>query len=226
LSEARNYRRWLWDKVRPYVGRRVLEIGAGIGNYSEYLLDRDYVLLSDYDPKYVESLARRCSKAARVEAMRMDLSHISEEDIAVVSGRRIDTIVCLNVLEHIADDETAVSHLARCVAHRGRLVFINPAHRRLYSVLDRVYGHHRRYERSDATRLARAADLEVEAVEHFNVAGVAGWWWNHRLLGRRSLPRGQTVAFDRLIPFARRLDVFGFGRLGLSILLVLRRTAP
>ena len=89
----------------------------------------------------------------------------------------------------LADDETAVSHLARCVAPRGRLVFINPAHRRLYSVLDRVYGHHRRYERSDATRLARAADLEVEAVEHFNVAGVAGWWWNHRLLGDRGEAR-------------------------------------
>lgn len=223
LNQARNYRQWLWDKVRPHVGDRVLEIGAGIGNYSEHLLDRPYLLLSDYDPKYVSRLSERWAKPGRVEVMLLDLADVRENQIELVRSRSIDTVVCLNVLEHIQDDAGVVERLARGLASGGRLVFVHPAHRFLFSALDRIYGHHRRYDRSDAARLAKAGRLEVEVAEHFNVVGVAGWWWNHRLLGKKSLPPAQTVAFDRLVPFVRKLDPVGFGRLGLSLLMVLRK---
>jgi 2-polyprenyl-3-methyl-5-hydroxy-6-metoxy-1,4-benzoquinol methylase len=223
LGKTRNYRWWLWEKVSPHLGRRVLEIGAGIGNYSEYLVDREYCLVSDYDPKYVEMLSRRWAKSKHVEIMLLDVADVSEQQIAFVSERRIDTVVCLNVLEHVEDDERAVARLGRCLIPGGRLVLINPAHRFLYSALDATYGHVRRYERSDAARLARAAGLTVEKTEHFNLVGVAGWWWNHRLFRRKTLPDRQTLAFDRFVPLARKLDPIGFGRLGLSLLVVLKR---
>jgi 2-polyprenyl-3-methyl-5-hydroxy-6-metoxy-1,4-benzoquinol methylase len=209
--------------IAPYVKGRVLEIGAGIGNYSEHLLDRPYLLLSDYDPKYVSHLSERWAKPGRVEVMRLDLSDVTEQQIELVRSRDIDTVVCLNVLEHIQDDEIVVERLARSLAPGGRLVFIHPAHRFLFSKLDRIYGHHRRYDRSDAIRLAKASGLFVSVAEHFNAVGVAGWWWNHRFLGKTSLPPAQTAAFDRLVPILRRLDPAGFGRVGLSLLMVLRK---
>jgi SAM-dependent methyltransferase len=223
LSQARNYRQWLWDRVRPHVGERVLEIGAGIGNYSEQLLDRPYLLLSDYDPKYVSHLSERWARPGRVEVTLLDLAKLGESQIELVRSRGIDTVVCLNVLEHIQDDAGVVERLARGLAPGGRLVFVHPAHRFLFSTLDGIYGHHRRYDRSDAARLARAGALQVEVAEHFNVVGVLGWWWNHRLLGKESLPPAQTVAFDRLVPVVRKLDPLSFGRLGLSLLMVLRK---
>lgn len=223
LGAARRYQQWLWEEVAPFVGGRVFEIGSGIGTYSAFLSDREHAILSDYDPRYVEILRGRFADRLNVEVIQADAADLSEGVVERVARQRIDTVLCLNVLEHIRDDEACVRALGATLTPGGRVVLILPAHPALFSTLDREYGHFRRYVRGDAARLAAASNLRVLRSACFNLAGLFGWLVNHRILGRTRLPKAQTSAFDRLVPLFRAVDGLGSGRVGLSLTVVLEK---
>src|ERR1044072_596270 len=144
MAAAPRYNRWMSERLRPWVGRRVLEIGAGIGNMSAFLIDRDRVVLTDTEPYYLE----------RLRARYRDLPHVA---VARLASERLDTVVCLNVLEHIADDRASLVAMRDLLVPRGRLILLVPSLRVLYGSLDQALGHFRRYvPRELATKLAEA----------------------------------------------------------------------
>ena len=120
LSRAHNYHRWVHAAIQGALGRRIVEIGAGIGNYTGLLLEHGRVLAADPEPAYVAHLRRKFAGDERFEAMELTLGDWSAQTRADVRRFRPDTFVCLNVLEHVEQDAqrsspcTRASSLATC----------------------------------------------------------------------------------------------------------------
>jgi glycosyltransferase involved in cell wall biosynthesis len=213
------YTGFLWELIRPYVGRRVLEVGAGTGVMTRYLATREHLVATDVDPEYLELLQRVHGDNPNVEVRRLDLAHLGGDGLPPSS---FDTVVCSNVLEHVADDAAALRAMREVVAPGGRIVLVVPALRALYGSIDRAIGHHRRYTRTEIEAKLSAAGLAVEHVSYFNMLGVPGWFLNSRLLGRRSVPGMQARLHDRLVPLLRLERRVLRPPLGMSLLAVAR----
>ena len=199
LAAAPNYNRWMFDRLRPWVGRRVLEIGSGIGNLSAFLLDRERLVLTDTASDYLDRLRARFAGHGNVAIAHLYLP----DDHAGLAGERFDTIICLNVLEHVEDDHRSLVVMRRLLAPGGRLVLLVPALRALYGTLDAALGHHRRYGRRDLASKFPAAGLVLRHLEYFNLAGIPGWWLAGRVLRRRLIPAASLRWYDALVPLFR-----------------------
>jgi len=201
MRRARGLNRWILQQFRPYVGNRVLEAGAGIGNFTELLLDRERLIAVDNDPLYIEMANWRLGHLENIRTLRRDLA--DPATYVDLKSERLDTIVCLNVLEHIEDDRATLDDLFALLQPGGRLILLVPAHARLYGSLDEHLRHYRRYEKAELEQKVRAAGFELEDLRFLNRPGVFGWWVNGRLLRRRVLPRGQLSVFKLALPLLR-----------------------
>ena len=199
LSSATRYNRWMFDRLRRWVGRRVLEIGSGIGNLSAFLVDRERVVLTDTRHEYLERLRTRFAEYPNMAVARLYLP----DDHGAIQGQLFDTIICLNVLEHVDDDIRSLKEMRGLLAPGGRLVLLVPALPALYGAMDRALGHHRRYQRRALAELLRTTGYTVAHVEYFNLAGVPGWWFAGRVLGREMIPAGSLKLYDALVPLFR-----------------------
>jgi 2-polyprenyl-3-methyl-5-hydroxy-6-metoxy-1,4-benzoquinol methylase len=219
MAALDRYNSFLFEQIRSAVGQRVLEVGAGTGNLTRFLRDRDRVLATDVDEQYLHLLERRFEHHANVKIARYDLSASVPED---VGAQKYDTILCLNVLEHVADDGAALRRMRFLLEPGGRLVLLVPAHARLYGKIDESIGHFRRYEKGDLATLLTAGGFTIERCFFVNALSTIGWYLNGKVLGRESVPGMQARIADRLVPLyrlERRLNL----PFGLSLIAVARR---
>ena len=219
LERAQNFNRWMAEAIAPWVGARVLEIGAGIGNITTWLLPRDFYVASDINPHYLDYLRNLALGKPYLHVDRIDL-----EDPKCFEpwAGRFDTVVCLNVLEHVRDPLGALRNIHSALEPGGRAVIYVPQGQNRYSSLDEVLGHRCRYSREVLAGELRETGFEVEVLKDFNHVGVPGWILNGKLLKRRHFSRSQLKVFNMAVPAVRRLD----GLLpwkGLGIIAVARR---
>jgi SAM-dependent methyltransferase len=216
-SAARNYRRFEFDLIAPHCGRRVCEVGAGLGEFAAEFAGLERLVVTDTDPLCLAALRRRFAGRADVEVLGMDLA--GEVGLAAP----VDTVVSLNVLEHLADDAGALRKLAGLVVPGGRVVAWVPGYDALYGDFDRAVGHYRRYTPASARRLADFAGLAVEVARPVNLLGGIAWWATVRL-GRQGEPSPRLVrAYDRVVvPATRALERRVPVPFGQSVLLVAR----
>ena len=203
LERAQRFNRWMADAIRPHIGQRVLEIGAGIGNLTAWLLPRDRYLASDINSNYLQYLRNFAVGKPYLEVARIDL-----EDAAgfhSIAGQ-FDTVVCLNVLEHVRDPLAALRNMWTALAPGGRLVLYVPQGQGLYSSLDEALAHRTRYDPAMLLRELEGTGFTVEQWQEFNRASVPAWWWNGKVLRRRDFSRLQLKGFDLFVPLLRRVD--------------------
>jgi len=193
------YNRWMFDRLRRWIGPRVLEIGSGIGNLSAFLVDREQLVLTDTREEYLSRLRKRFAGHHNIAVARLYLPN----DDSALAGQRFDTVICLNVLEHVDDDLSALAAIRGLLAPSGRLVLLVPALPALYGSIDRALGHHRRYKRAGLAELLQATGFRVAHIEYFNLAGIPGWWWAGRVLRRQTIPHGSLKLYDALVPLFR-----------------------
>ena len=220
LQSARKLNRWMYDRIAPWIGDRVLEIGSGIGNLSQFLVGRERVVLTDTEPAYRAYLQERFGETPGVEIHDLTLPARAAE---VASLGAFRSVVCLNVLEHIEDDAGALASMRDLVAPSGRVVLLVPALRWLYGELDRSLGHYRRYTRRSLRELYARVGLRLRHLEYFNTAGMPGWWFVGRVLRRRRLPTASLSLYDALVPLFRLERLVPF-RIGQSLIAVGERT--
>jgi SAM-dependent methyltransferase len=189
----------MFDRLRRWVGRRVLEIGSGIGNLSTFLVDRERLVLTDTREEYLDRLRSRFAKHPNVSVARLYLP----TELGALAGQHFDTIICLNVLEHVDDDISALQAIRRMLAPNGRLILLVPALSALYGTIDKALGHHRRYKRASLESLLGATGFNVAHIEYFNLAGVPGWWFAGRVLRRQMIPATSLKLYDMLVPLFR-----------------------
>lgn len=218
---AKNYFAWQSGLVLRELGQRVIEVGCGIGNFTGMLLDRPLVVALDVEEACLEILRQRYAGRPNLHVLAGDAA-----DPTLRGLRRYapDSCVCLNVLEHVEDDERALGAMASVLDSGGVVVLLVPAFQSLYGPIDRNLGHYRRYSRADIRRLARAAGLGVARMHYMNFAGFWGWWANARFFRREEQSERQIAFFDRwVVPVQSAVESVLAPPIGQSLFAVLRK---
>jgi SAM-dependent methyltransferase len=211
--------RWIFDRLRHWCGRRVMEVGAGIGSITELLSDRELVVATETEEAFLERLRARFAGRPSVVVQGLDLEDI---DVDSLRAHQLDTVVCVNVLEHVRDDRGAVERLREVMQPGGRLLLYLPALPWLYGSLDRGLQHHRRYARRPLEELLQGAGWRILHLSWMNVLGIPGWFVNSRILGRKMLPIRQVALYDKLTPLLR-LEERLHPRFGMSLVVACER---
>jgi glycosyltransferase involved in cell wall biosynthesis len=206
FADATNFNRWMADTIQPYIGRRVLEIGAGIGNLTRQLLPgRKRYVATDIDREHLDRLGNRLSNRPNLEIAELNAAF--PENHKPFHGQ-MDTVICLNVLEHIEDDLEALRNIRSLLIDDGRVVILVPSGQSIFNSLDRELGHFRRYSEDQLHDRMTAAGFDVETILRFNRSSRPGWWLNGTILKRRTISRLQLRNFDRLVWLLRRVDAY------------------
>jgi SAM-dependent methyltransferase len=223
FADARNWKAYLKRRIEPHLGAEVLEVGAGLGSFTRAAAHgraTRWVCLEP-DPGMHEKLAR----AAEAGGLPAGFEPVLGGMEAVPDSQRFDSVLYVDVLEHIRDDTGEVKRAIARLRPGGRLIVLCPAHQFLYSPFDAGIGHFRRYTRRTLSRLTPEG-ASLEKVAYLDSAGLLASLAN-RLLLRKALPTKRQIAFwDRvLVPASRLLDPLLLHRVGKSILAIWRRTS-
>jgi glycosyltransferase involved in cell wall biosynthesis len=204
LSFAPKFNRWMADTILPYLGRNVLEIGAGMGNMSRHLCPhRKSYVATDVSAEYVDHLRHLFRHRPSVCVRQLDASRA--QDFAPFEGR-MDTVVCLNVMEHIEHDLDALSSIRTLLVPGGRLILLVPNDPRAYGTIDKEIGHYRRYTPASLRAVMAEAGFAVEDVLRFNRVSMPAWRFTGQVRKARTLSRGALRVFDKFVWLWRRID--------------------
>jgi SAM-dependent methyltransferase len=213
MEGADAYNTWLFERARPHLGRRVLDAGAGIGTFTELAAQGREVVAVEPDPEQLVILRERFEGRADVRVVEGTIENVSGE---------FDSIICLNVLEHIADDRGALRRFHDLLAPGGTLLLLVPAHPSLYGGIDRTVEHQRRYTKDGLRQRLLEAGFAAAELRLVNPLGALGWFVSSRVLKRDHVPEGPLKLYDKLVPALRVLDKVDVG-VGLSVWAVARR---
>tara|TARA_B100001123_G_scaffold444046_1_gene591817 strand:- start:7165 stop:7839 length:675 start_codon:yes stop_codon:yes gene_type:complete len=203
------------DTVQPYLGNRILEVGAGIGNTSRSLPVRDLLVLSEADKHLADILQQTVSsnfpQNAPVKAHWVDLDSNWTEPLGEYN---FDTIISFNVVEHVQNDLELFRQFARILKlgktdGPKRIVTFVPAHNWAYGSLDRIHGHCRRYSEDHFRRIVKQLDPSASLyTRYFNLFGLPNWFLMSRVLGRTTIGEGPIQVFEKVCPWVRPIDDF------------------
>lgn len=204
MSSAKRFNRWMADTIAPWITGDVLELGAGIGNLT--------VLLSSGTHRYVatdtdyESLYELKSRVPHRKNVALAMCDFSRTDEMARFRHSADTVVCLNVLEHLADDVKGLENIHASLRPGGTAIILVPQGPEVFGTMDEVLQHKRRYTETELRAKILAAGFQIAEVTAFNHVTWPGWYLNGRLLRRRRLSRIQLRLFDLLVPLWRGID--------------------
>jgi SAM-dependent methyltransferase len=219
-AHQRRYRAFQLELIRPHLGQSVLEVGAGLGEFADQLTGLDRHVVTDLDPQAVEALAARFADRPEVAARVLDLA---AENPGADLGGPVDSVLAINVLEHIEDDRGTLRELAKLVRPGGKVVMWVPAYMQLYGDFDRAVGHVRRYTPSTLTASFVAAGLDPVDVRPVNLLGGIAWWATVRRAGVGSPNPRLVSVYDRfVVPVTRTLERRVVPPFGQSVLGVAR----
>lgn len=215
LADAHRYQRWLFSSVQPFLGKRILELGSGIGNLSQHLPQNERLILSDVEASFVANLQSRFPESEKLSVVQLDPT---KSLVPVLREEDIDTVVSFNVLEHVENDAALLADLIQLLkASKStgpkRIVSLVPAHQWAYGPVDQQFGHFRRYSDS-AFRLAleKAGAGKLSRQNYFssymNFPGLLAWWINGKLIGNKEIGPGNMKFFELLCPVIRPIDNF------------------
>ena len=203
LDSLRRYNRWIWERLQPFIGQRVLEIGSGSGTMTRFLYGRELIVASDKETPYLDRLRNAFRRRPGIAVERVDLDDVVTDSL---SGYAFDTVLGVNVLEHTVDDQAALRRIRELLVPGGRVVIYVPAGTDLFGPLDSAVGHQRRYDREEIINKLTTAGFRVEHIRYHNQIGRLGWWLNSQILHRRELPYAQSRLFDSLVPLFRAIE--------------------
>jgi 2-polyprenyl-3-methyl-5-hydroxy-6-metoxy-1,4-benzoquinol methylase len=220
LAELDRYNHWIYEQIKEELGQRILEVGSGTGNITQFLCaGGSHVMATDIVPSYRNKLQKLFVEKPNVEVDIFDLSAHAPEKLI---KRLFDTVVCLNVLEHIEDDIFALEQIREVLTPGGKLALLVPAHRILYGKFDHAVGHYRRYEKSELRTKLIQAGFSVRSTKFFSIAAILPWLVNGRLLKRDYLPAGQASIANRLVPLLKLERLIG-PPCGLSLIAIAQK---
>ena len=224
MSEASNYHRWILQIFAPYLGRHLVEVGAGLGSFSELIVSHHACeTLSLVEPSG-EMYQQLDARARRMPTMpRVDVYHASFPEAAplITARHSPDSIIYVNVLEHIEDDKAELDAVYRALSDHGRVFLFVPALAWLYGAFDERVGHRRRYAKDELEKKLRRAGFQLIVSAYFDLAGVAPWWIKYRLLKSATLEPAGVRFYDRyIVPAARRFEAVIKPPIGKNLIIV------
>jgi len=218
---AENYLNWIHDIFTPYLGKKIAEVGAGTGNYSKLILQLDIETLSAFEPskKMYEILQNKLVDNRNIKLINSTFIEMHKD-----YHDTFDSIIYVNVMEHIKDDLTELRAAQSALRKGGHLLIFVPAIPWLYSKYDKKLGHYRRYYKKQLQEKIRAAELDVIDMRYFDAAGMLPWLI-HFVLLRKDMTNSNVHLYDKYyIPIARRFETLINPPLGKNIILVAKKS--
>ncbi len=217
LEELEAYTALQVELVEPYLGRRILEIGAGTGNHTVLLAERqpDALVALEKEERFCATISQRCG--SRVHVVQQDLAHLPGF-VDELASWHLDTAIAINVIEHVENDVECLGAINAALAPGGRIVVLAPAHPLLFADLDHKYGHYRRYTRAMFRDYAERLHMRLVENRYFNMLGALGWLLVARIGHAQQMNRGSVRWFDRLVHIQQQIErrvppPFGLGAL-------------
>jgi SAM-dependent methyltransferase len=220
FADARNWKSYVRDRISPYISGNVLEVGAGIGAFTEFLAGPSCTSWTclEPDPALLAEIPRR-QESGRIAR---PVSTICGTLADIPAGDRFDTIIYLDVMEHILDDTTEAQAAAAKLAPGGHLIILVPAFQFAYSPFDAAIGHHRRYDRPRLEQI-RPNTLTRITTFYMDAPGLTLSLANRMLLKSASPGKDQIKFWDTtIVPIARILDPILARSFGRSLVAVWR----
>lgn len=221
MSTGDNYRRWILDQFKPYLGKDVVEVGAGAGDFSKLLLETGIRSLIALEPAINMEPDLRAALAPFINA-----TVLMEKlpDTADFVDKRPDTIIYINVLEHIREDGEELHRAFQVLLPGGYMCVFVPALNWLYGTNDMAVGHYRRYEKAQLTKLVENVGFDIVKIRYLDFFGVAPWFLLFRVLKQPTVRGNQVAFYDRFcVPILRRLENSIHFPIGKNLLIVGRR---
>jgi SAM-dependent methyltransferase len=221
LSGTSNYYDWIMETLAPFVRGNVIEFGAGTGTVSERLAPlADKLTLVEPSSEFAASLRSRFSGQPTIEVVNRSL----EEHCASVAEATVDAVVMVNVLEHIEDDRRALAQMLRTLRPGGSLLVFVPALQALMSKLDLMFGHFRRYSRSELERKVMESDADIVLCRYFDCFGTLPWFVLNKVMGATTFnPRLVEINDRFVVPVSRAVEHVVSPPFGKNVILVARK---
>lgn len=220
-NHSKPYFKWQAEQISKYAGKRIADIGCGLGNFVEIFSDKELYLGFDPDElvrKEVESLEYPENfKLAETGDICLD------EAVDEIEENGIDTIICINTLEHIEKDKQALTNMVKAVKKNDHICLIVPALHCLYGSLDKFDGHYRRYSKRDLSVLTNGLGVDVVLMHYMNMIGSIGWFIKSRIVKEKSYRNANFSFIVFLLPIISFLEKCIKPLFGLSLVLVLRK---
>lgn len=218
MSFAKNYHKWILAELLPYLGNSIAEVGAGVGSFSSLLLKANIARLTAFEPS--DNMYPLLEETLKTDRRARAIKGFFGQE---TTTECFDSVLYINVLEHIEDDASEVACACDALTKAGHLLIFVPALPWLYSDLDRQIGHFRRYTKNHLVGLAQQAGFSVVKARYFDVAGIIPWYINFTLL-KNTISSGNVSLFDRLVvPGMRAIEGLVPPPIGKNVLLVARK---
>jgi len=219
---ARPYFRWQIGQFHPFLGKAIGDIGCGIGNFAEFFKGRDLVYVGfEPDPSLAEEFRRSHAGANIRLAASGDIC--APAAAAEIKAAGLDTILCINVLEHIEDDRLALFNMVDGICRGGHICIIVPAFMFLYGSLDSLDGHRRRYTKKGMLQMVKGLNVDVVECYYMNLLGALGWFLKARIMKEKRQGDENYLIGHLLVPFMSFAERIVRPPFGLSLVTVLKK---
>lgn len=217
MSQAIWYNRWTQNQFSKYLSGNILEIGCGIGNFSTYLTHYGKLTAIDINEDYIREAGEKVDGYAKVGQGDIEKGkYFFKEKI-------FNTIVCINVLEHIKDDTQALKNIYKLLSPGGYLILLVPTHKLLYNLIDESIGHFRRYERVKLQQKLKEKSFEISKIRNLNFLGGIGWYISGKLFKDSEVSDIKIKIFNFFSPFFLLLENIFEPPFGTSVLVIAQK---
>lgn len=217
MSQAVWYNQWTLNKFKKYLKGEILEVGCGIGNFTKSLLDFGKVFAIDINTNYIKEVSKLIKDRGKAGFGNI------ENGKYFFGEKQFDTIICLNVLEHIKKDQKALKNLYGLLKDGGNLILLVPAHQILFGKIDQSIGHFRRYSKKDLISKIKTINFSIVYSKRLNFLGAIGWWVTQNILGEDSVNEEKIRLFNIFAPLFLSFENLIEPPIGTSILVIARR---
>lgn len=215
MNQADWYNQWTLNKFKKYIGDQILEVGCGIGNFTKELTKYGKVLAIDINKNYLDKL----KKIPGVEVGFGDI----EKGGYFFTNKQFNTIICLNVLEHLEEDSQAIKNMYEVLNKGGNLILLVPSHPFLYGEIDKSIGHFRRYSKKEIVDKLQACGFVILEFRSINFLGSLGWLISGRLLKNKIVDQSKIKLFNILAPIFLRIEDLITPPFGTSFLIIAKK---
>jgi len=220
-DRAKLYFLWQLEQFKPYLGDSIVDIGCGLGNFTEILLDKKRYVGIDSDHEMIKEMKVQYVGNKNVEFFQVDVT--SQEQMDPLKDRKPDSILCVNVLEHIQEDVVALNNMLAILPPDGHLCLLVPAFQFLYGTLDSLDDHFRRYNKRLLSDKLKDLPGRVVRQYYFNMIGSLGWFLKGKILREKTQADANYEVMNLLIPIFSKMERVFRPPFGMSLIAIIKK---
>lgn len=216
--QRKNFTKWVFEELSPGLKGEIMEIGSGLGTYSQLIIEKfpeSQITLTDISSNYVENLKKKFSQS-KISVHNLDLNE--KTNFEKIGYGKFDSIIAINVLEHVEHDNFALDHLYNMLRNDGNLIILVPANKFLYNIIDKSIGHWRRYTKKELKSKLLKSNFKIQKIYSFNILGMLGWFLNGNIFKKDEINKDASKFFDKLVPAMKIIEKISGRQIGLSII--------